>query len=73
MKGSVAVDGTSLTVFDVSDETFTLSLIPHTLQETVLGKKEAGDVVNIECDVIGKYIEKLLLNRSEKEGTKGNV
>ncbi|MQM40369.1 Riboflavin synthase [wastewater metagenome] len=64
MKGSVTVDGTSLTVFGVGDDKFTISLIPHTLDETILGLKEIGDGVNIECDVIGKYIEKLLANRS---------
>ncbi|HEU5140905.1 MAG TPA: riboflavin synthase [Bacillales bacterium] len=60
MKGSVAVDGASLTVFDVTEDTFTISLIPHTLEVTVLGRKETGDKVNIECDVVGKYIEKLM-------------
>lgn len=56
LKGSVAVDGTSLTVFGVSETSFTLSLIPHTLSETVLGHKGTGDIVNIECDMIGKYV-----------------
>lgn len=59
-KGSVAIDGISLTVFSVSDDTFTISLIPHTLQETVMGSKVSGDQVNIECDMIGKYVEKML-------------
>ncbi|HET7521745.1 MAG TPA: riboflavin synthase [Bacillales bacterium] len=62
-KGSVAVDGTSLTVFAVTDRAFTISLIPHTLDATVLGQKQAGDIVNIECDLVGKYIEKLLAER----------
>lgn len=65
MKGAVAVDGTSLTVFGVSDDAFTISLIPHTLRETVLGMKGVGDLVNIECDIVGKYIEKLLNQREE--------
>ncbi|MDX8364778.1 riboflavin synthase [Cytobacillus sp. IB215665] len=60
-KGSVAVDGTSLTIFDVVDKSFTISIIPHTLSETIIGQKEVGDIVNIECDVIGKYIEHFLL------------
>lgn len=68
MKGSVAVDGISLTVFGVTEETFTLSLIPHTLKETGLGEKDHGDFVNIECDVMGKYIEKLM--NSREEGTR---
>ncbi|HEX7065545.1 MAG TPA: riboflavin synthase [Bacillales bacterium] len=59
MKGSVAVDGASLTVFGVTEDTFTISLIPHTMEATILGRKASGDVVNIECDVVGKYIEKL--------------
>ncbi|MDY7222128.1 riboflavin synthase [Halalkalibacterium halodurans] len=59
-KGSVAVDGTSLTIFDVSDKTFTISIIPHTMEETIIGLKKAGDIVNIECDLIGKYIEQFV-------------
>ncbi|MDQ0971926.1 riboflavin synthase [Neobacillus niacini] len=55
-RGSIAVDGTSLTVFGVTDETFTLSLIPHTLSESIIGLKESGDIVNLECDMIGKYV-----------------
>lgn len=61
LKGSVTVDGTSLTIFDLSDKSFTISLIPHTLAETILGMKGPGDIVNIECDILGKYIEKFLL------------
>ncbi|MGM7681397.1 riboflavin synthase [Cytobacillus sp. Hm23] len=60
-KGSVAVDGTSLTIFGVADKFFTISIVPHTLSETIIGQKEVGDIVNIECDVIGKYIEHFLL------------
>lgn len=56
LKGSIAVDGTSLTVFGITEETFTVSLIPHTLSETILGLKGTGDIVNLECDMIGKYI-----------------
>ncbi|MED4205131.1 riboflavin synthase [Neobacillus mesonae] len=56
LKGSIAVDGTSLTVFAVTEKSFTLSLIPHTLAETVLGFKGPGDIVNLECDMIGKYV-----------------
>lgn len=60
MKGSIAVDGTSLTVFGLSETTFTISLIPHTLKQTILGTKESGDTVNIECDTIAKYIEQFV-------------
>ncbi|MCM3726902.1 riboflavin synthase [Neobacillus cucumis] len=62
VRGSIAVDGTSLTVFDVSDSSFTLSLIPHTLSETVIGLKEPGDIVNLECDMIGKYVSHFIKN-----------
>ncbi|WKB36594.1 riboflavin synthase [Terrilactibacillus sp. S3-3] len=57
-KGSVAVDGTSLTVFQTGETTFTISLIPHTSGHTILGNKRAGDLVNIECDVMQKYIDR---------------
>lgn len=60
-QGSVAVDGISLTVVDCGEEWFTVSLIPHTWSVTVLAYKRAGDVVNIETDVIGKYVRRLLL------------
>jgi len=59
-KGSVAVDGTSLTIFGLSERTFTISLIPHTRKATILGEKRPGDLVNIECDMIGKYIAAFL-------------
>lgn len=65
LKGSVAVDGTSLTVFGVSDDSFTLSLIPLTLSETILGMKSTGDIVNIECDMIGKYVGHFLNNQTK--------
>lgn len=59
-KGSVAIDGISLTVADSADRTFSLSIIPHTWDNTTLRDKRAGDPVNIECDILGKYVEKLL-------------
>ncbi|MGE6260924.1 riboflavin synthase [Heyndrickxia sporothermodurans] len=65
-KGSVSIDGTSLTVFGVSDHFFTISLIPHTLSKTILNEKGIGDVVNIECDMLGKYIEHFLHLRSNE-------
>lgn len=71
LKGSVAVDGTSLTVFAVTENSFTLSLIPHTLSETVLGIKGSGDIVNLECDMIGKYVGHFLTNLSNNH-TKPN-
>jgi riboflavin synthase len=62
-KGSVAVDGVSLTVVDAGPDWFTVGLIPTTLELTTLGRKRAGDPVNIEVDVIAKYVEKLLDTR----------
>ncbi|WP_377888734.1 riboflavin synthase [Alkalihalobacillus sp. R86527] len=59
-KGSISVDGTSLTVFKLTEDTVTISLIPHTVDATVLGSKRVGDTVNIECDMLGKYILKYL-------------
>ncbi len=59
-KGSITVDGVSLTVVDVTDTAFTVSLIPTTLALTTLGAKGVGDPVNLEVDVIAKYVEKLL-------------
>lgn len=59
-KGSVAVDGVSLTLVDVAADTFSVSLIPTTLGETTLGQLRPGDGVNIETDVIGKYVRKYL-------------
>lgn len=57
-KGSVAVDGVSLTVVDVSRSRFTISLIPYTLAHTTLRRLQAGDIVNIETDILAKYLEK---------------
>ena len=60
VKGSVAVDGVSLTVIDVTDRTFSVGLIPTTLHATTLGERRVGDGVNIETDVMAKYVERLL-------------
>jgi riboflavin synthase len=58
-KGSIAVDGVSLTLVDVGSDSFSVALIPHTLQMTTLGFKKAGDTVNLETDIFGKYAAKL--------------
>lgn len=58
-KGSIAIDGVSLTVAAVTDMDFSVSIIPHTGAQTILLGKKPGDPVNLECDVIGKYVEKL--------------
>lgn len=59
-KGSIAIDGISLTVAQVTDTSFSVSVIPHTAANTTLGAKKTGDTVNLENDCIGKYVEKLL-------------
>jgi len=59
-KGSIAIDGTSLTVNSCDDKTFSIVVIPHTLEVTLLGTLQQGDTVNIEVDLIGKYVEKML-------------
>lgn len=59
-KGSVAIDGVSLTVAWVGEATFAVALIPHTLEVTTLGLREEGDTVNLEVDVLAKYVERLL-------------
>jgi len=69
MKGSVAIDGTSLTVAYVDEVCFKVSLIPLTVDKTVIGLKKSGDVVNIECDMIGKYVEKFVNMPHKKEVT----
>ncbi len=70
-KGSIAIDGISLTVAYVDDFMFKVSIIPHTGEETTLLERRVGDIVNLECDMIGKYVEKLLsFARAEKEEKK---
>jgi riboflavin synthase len=59
-KGSIAVEGVSLTLVDVETDRFSVALIPHTLDVTTLGKKQVGDGVNLETDIIGKYMDKML-------------
>lgn len=66
-KGSITVDGTSLTVFGVKENGFTISLIPHTAKETILGEKGVGDIVNIECDMLAKYVQQLLHKNGGKQ------
>ena len=61
-KGSIAIDGISLTVAKVTKQDFAVSIIPHTGAETTLLQRKPGDIVNLECDIIAKYIEKLLGN-----------
>lgn len=60
-KGSITIDGISLTVAEVTDRDFSVSIIPHTQANTALADRRTGDVVNLETDIIGKYVEKLLM------------
>lgn len=64
-KGSITIDGTSLTLFQVEQKSVTVSLIPHTYKETILGMKKIGASVNIETDLVGKYIMHQLKRRNE--------
>ncbi|TXJ59337.1 riboflavin synthase [Brachyspira aalborgi] len=75
-KGSVAVDGISLTVAEVNKNNFSIAIIPHTFKETILFYKKEGDKVNIENDIIGKYVEKLLTfnnYNNEKNNKNSNI
>jgi riboflavin synthase len=65
-KGSAAIDGISLTIIDVKKTAFTFAAVPHTLEATTLGEKKPGDAVNLEADVLGKYVNKLLGKESGK-------
>ncbi len=70
-KGSIAIDGVSLTVAYVDNRCFKVSLIPHTAANTILLSKKAGDIVNLENDIVGKYIEKLMhFDEQVEEDTK---
>ncbi|NFV12814.1 riboflavin synthase [Clostridium sporogenes] len=74
-KGSIALDGVSLTLVDVKEKSFTVSLIPHTKEATILINKNIGYIINIECDVLGKYIYKFihLKDDDEKKVSKNNI
>lgn len=67
-KGSITIDGISLTVAELNDNSFSVSLIPHTGEETILLEKNVGDKVNLENDVVGKYIERLM-NFTDSDST----
>ena len=62
-KGSIAVDGVSLTIAAIDDETFTVALVAHTVEVTTLGSLRAGDLVNLEVDILAKYVERLIGRR----------
>ncbi|HAE52914.1 MAG TPA: riboflavin synthase [Ruminococcus sp.] len=65
-KGSVAIDGISLTVARVTENNFSVSIIPHTAEQTILSLKKIGDIVNLENDIIAKYVEKLIVPPKKK-------
>ena len=66
-KGSICIDGISLTVAYVDEHCFKVSIIPHTQQVTALHDRKVGDIVNLECDIIGKYVEKVVCPKAEQQ------
>lgn len=72
-KGSIAIDGISLTIAELTDNAFTVSLIPHTAEVTTLGVKGVGDIVNLEADLIGKYVERMLNFKDDDNNSKSEV
>lgn len=71
-KGSVAIDGISLTVAKIDEKEFAVSVIPHTGEETTLLNKKPGDIVNLENDIVGKYVQKLMSLRDSGQNEKDN-
>jgi riboflavin synthase len=63
-KGSITIDGVSLTLVDANDEFFSVALIPHTLSETTLGRLQEGDQVNLETDILAKYVQRAVGSKS---------
>ena len=72
-KGSIAIDGISLTVTEVTDTSFSVSLIPHTAKETTLGFKKVGDSVNLETDILGIYVERMLTWNKQTQAGKADT
>ncbi len=72
-KGSICIDGISLTVAAVTDNDFSVSVIPHTLDVTILADKKPGDTVNLENDIVGKYVQKLMGLSGQQAGGAGTV
>lgn len=68
-KGSICIDGISLTVNTVGDTSFSVNIVPHTLEMTTLGKRQIGDSVNLEVDVIARYLERLMMGDAENQAT----
>ncbi|OOZ42698.1 riboflavin synthase [Solemya elarraichensis gill symbiont] len=73
-KGSITIDGTSLTVNQVNGAEFDLNIVPHTIQETIIGGYQAGTKINLEVDIIARYLERLVLgDDAAKPGVKGDI
>jgi riboflavin synthase len=72
-KGSITINGVSLTVNSCEGNRFSVSIIPHTLSVTTLGELKAGDKVNLEVDIIGKYVEKLLTGKNGAQGPESRI
>ena len=72
-KGSICIDGTSMTVNEVSGSTFSINVIPHTQEETIIGEYKLGQRVNIEVDLVARYLERLLLNRKSADTTSPGI
>jgi riboflavin synthase len=73
VKGSIAVDGISLTINTCDHKRFTCTIIPHTVEQTTLGLRKVGDIVNLEIDIIGKYVEKLMMHGHQDRSVKKQV
>lgn len=65
--GSVAIDGVSMTVAELNNNSFSVGIIPHTWKETIFSEKKVGDTVNLEFDVLGKYVERIMQGKSSEE------
>jgi riboflavin synthase len=67
--GSVAIDGVSMTVAELKDKSFSVGIIPHTWKETIFADKKVGDTVNLEFDVLGKYVERIMESKNQDESS----
>ena len=72
-KGSITVDGVSLTINEVNGSQFRLTLVPHTMQETIIGSYNVGTAVNLEVDVIARYLERLMMGSHAATSTKQDI
>jgi riboflavin synthase len=70
--GSIAIDGVSMTVAELGEDNFSIGVIPHTWEETVFSVRKPGDIVNLEFDVLGKYVERIMQGKANEESIIGN-